>query len=91
MDCNTCSLRTWLRAADLHAHIPEATAKCLPHATGAPWYVSSMQIHEDLGFPCMPTTSEPIASLDSKIADVENPLLWHLSRYFRCPRSDPGT
>jgi hypothetical protein len=33
-------------------------SKCLRLATGAPWYVSNRQIHEDLGFRCLSTTSE---------------------------------
>jgi hypothetical protein len=34
-------------------------SKCLRLATGAPFYVSNRQIHEDLGFPSLPTTLEP--------------------------------
>jgi hypothetical protein len=34
-------------------------SKCLRLATGAPWYVRNRQIHEDIVFRCLPTTSEP--------------------------------
>ena len=57
-------------------------SKCLPLATGAPWYVSNRQIYEDL---CVPLFAyhirAPTASFDSKLADVENPLVRQLGRY----------
>ena len=49
-------------------------SKCLRLATGAPWYVSNRQIHEDL---CVPLFLDHImavtASFDSRSADVGNP------------------
>ena len=52
-------------------------SKCLRLATGAPWYVSNRQIHEDLGVPLFALT----ASFDSKLADVGNPFVLQLRRY----------
>jgi hypothetical protein len=49
-------------------------SKCLCLATGAPWYVSNRQIHEDLGVPLFADHIRALtASFDSKLADVENP------------------
>ena len=57
-------------------------SKCLLHATGAPWYVSNRQIHDDLDVTLF---TDHIGSLtesfDSKLADVGNPLLQQLDRY----------
>ena len=51
-------------------------------ATGAPWYVSNRQIHEDLGVPLFAYHIRALtASFDSKLADVENPLVRQLGRY----------
>jgi len=55
--------------------------KCLRLATGAPWYVSNRQIHEDLGVPTFVDIRALIASFDSKLADVENPFVRQLGRY----------
>jgi hypothetical protein len=59
-------------------------SKCLRIATGAPWYMSNVQIHEDLGVPFF---SEHIRALtesyDSKLAGVGNPLVQQLGRYLR--------
>ena len=56
--------------------------KCLHLATGAPWYISNRQIHEDLGVPLFADhIRAPTVSFDSKLADVENPLEWQLGRY----------
>ena len=64
--------------------------KCLLLATGAPWYVSNGQIHEDLGVPLFADHIRALtASFDSKLADVGNPLLRQLGRYLSCPRIDP--
>ena len=58
--------------------------KCLRLATGAPWYVSNRQIHEDLGVPLFADHIRALtASFDSKLADVENPLVRQLGRYLR--------
>ena len=49
--------------------------KCLRSATGAPWYVSNLQIHSDLGVPYLAEHIRSIAqSLDSTLPDEENPL-----------------
>jgi len=46
--------------------------KCLRLATGAPWYVSNRQIHEDLGVQLFADHIRALtASFDSKLADVE--------------------
>ena len=49
-------------------------SKCLHLATGAPWYVSSTQIDEDLGVPLFADHIRALtARFDSKLADVGNP------------------
>jgi hypothetical protein len=58
------------------------TTKCLCLATGAPWYVSNEQIHEDLDVPLFADNVRALtASFDSKLADVGNPPVWKLDRY----------
>jgi len=43
-------------------------------ATSAPWYVSSMQFHEDLGVPLLADYFRALTeSFDSKLTDVGNP------------------
>jgi hypothetical protein len=59
-------------------------SKCLRLATGAPWYVNSRQIHEDLGVPLFADHIRALtASFDSKLADAGNPLVRQLGRYLR--------
>jgi hypothetical protein len=59
-------------------------SKCLRLATGAPWYVSNRQIHEDVGVPLLADHIRAFtASSDSKLGDVGNPLLRQLGRYLR--------
>jgi len=42
----------WRSAASSHVRrLQVLQSKCLRLATGAPWYVSNRQIHEDLGVP----------------------------------------
>jgi len=65
----------WRSAARSHVRrLQVLQPKCLRLATGAPWYVSNRQIHEDL---CVPLFADHIrvltASFDSKLADVGNP------------------
>jgi hypothetical protein len=59
-------------------------SKCLRLATGSPWYISNRKIHKDL---CVPLFADHIRALtvsfDSKLADVENPLVRQLGRYLR--------
>jgi hypothetical protein len=65
-------------------------SKCLRLATGAPWYVSNRQIHEDLVVPLFADHVRALsASFDSKLAGVGNPLLRQLGRYLRRPRAGP--
>jgi hypothetical protein len=57
-------------------------SKCLRLATGAPWYVSNRQIHEDLGIPLFADHIRALTvRFDSKLADVGNPLVRQLGRY----------
>jgi hypothetical protein len=59
-------------------------SKCLLLATGAPWYVSNRQIHEDLGVALLADHIRALtATFNSKSADVGNPLVWQLGRYLR--------
>jgi hypothetical protein len=59
-------------------------SKCLHLATGAPWYVSNRQIHEELGVPLFADHIRALtASFDSELADVENTLVRKLGRYIR--------
>jgi hypothetical protein len=51
-------------------------SNCLRLATGALWYVSSRQIHEDLGVPHFTDDSRALtATFDSKLANGGNPLV----------------
>jgi len=59
-------------------------SKCLLLCTGAPWYVSKWQIHEGLGVPLFATHIRALtASFDSKLPDMENPLVQQLGRHLR--------
>ena len=61
-------------------------SKYLRLVTGAPWYVSNRQIHEDLGVPLFADHIRALtASFDSKLADVGKPLVRQLGRNLRCP------
>ena len=49
-------------------------SKCLPLATGAPWYVRNRQIHEDLGVLLFADHIRALTeNFDSNLADVGNP------------------
>jgi hypothetical protein len=49
-------------------------SKCLRTATGAPWYISNRQIHDDLGVPFFVKRIRALTvSLDSKFGDAGNP------------------
>ena len=62
-------------------------SKCLRLVTGAPWYLSNRQIHEDLGVPFLADHIRALtASFDSRLADVGNPLVRQLGRYLLWPR-----
>jgi hypothetical protein len=75
----------WRSAARSHVRrLQVLQSKCLRLATGGHWYVSNRQIHEDLGFPLFAYHVRALtASFDSKLADVENPLVRQLGRYLR--------
>ena len=81
----------WRSAARSHVRrLQVLQSMCLRLATGAPWYVSNRQTHEDLGVPLFADHIRALtASFDSKLADVENPLVRQLGRYLRWPRVDP--
>jgi hypothetical protein len=73
----------WRSAARSHVRkLQVIQSKCLRAATGAPWYISNRQIHEDLGVPFF---ADHIISLtesfDSKLAGAGNPLVRQLGRY----------
>jgi hypothetical protein len=67
----------WRSAARTHVRgLQVLQSKCLRLATGAPWYVSNRQIHEDLGVPPFAEHIRALtASFDSKLADAGNPLV----------------
>jgi hypothetical protein len=57
-------------------------SKCLRLVTGAPWYLSNRQIHEDLGVPLYADHVRALtASFDSRLPDVGNPLVQQLGRH----------
>jgi len=66
----------WRSVARTHVRkLQVLQLKCLRLTTCAPWYVSNRQIHEDLGVPLFADHITALtASLDSKLANVENPL-----------------
>jgi len=73
----------WRSAARSHVRrLQVLQSKCLRLATGAPWYVSNRQIHEDLGVPLFADHIRALTeSFDSKLADAGNPLVRQLGRY----------
>jgi hypothetical protein len=75
----------WRSATSTHVRrLQVLQTKCLRLATGVPWYVSNRQIHEDLGIPLFADHIRALtASIDSKLADVGNPLVRQLGRYLR--------
>jgi hypothetical protein len=81
----------WRSAARTHVQrLQMLQSKCLRLATGAPWYVSNRQIHEDLGEPLFADQIRAVtACFDSKLVDVGNLLVRQLGRYLRWPRVDP--
>ena len=58
-------------------------SKCLRLATVDSWYVSSRQIHEDLGVPFFADIRDLTPSFDSKLDDVRNALVRQICRYLR--------
>jgi hypothetical protein len=73
----------WRSAARSHVRrLQVLQSKCLRLGTGASWYVCNRQIHEDLGVPLFADHIRALtASFDSKLADVENPLVRLIGRY----------
>ena len=73
----------WRSAARSHVRkLQVLQSKCIRLATGAPWYVSNRQIHEDLGLSLFADHSIALTeSFDSRLADVGNPLVGKLGRY----------
>ena len=71
----------WRSAARNHVRrLQVLQSKYLRLATGALWYVSNRQIHEDLFADHIRALT---VSFDSTLADVGNPLLRQLGRYLR--------
>jgi peroxiredoxin len=72
----------WMSAARSHVRkLQVLQSKCLRLATGAPWYVSNREIHEDLDVPLFADHIRALAeSFDSKLADVGNPVVRQLGR-----------
>ena len=81
----------WRSAARSHVRrLQMLQSKGLRLSTGAPWYVSNRQIHEDLGVSLFADHIRALtASFDSRLTDVGNPLVRQLGRYLRWPRVDP--
>jgi hypothetical protein len=75
----------WRSAACSHLRkLQVIQSKCLHIATGAPWYMSNVQIHEDLGVPLFAEHIRALTdSYGSKLAGVGNPLVQQLGRYLR--------
>jgi hypothetical protein len=74
----------WRFVARTHVRRLVLQSKCLRLATGVLWYVNGRQIHEDLGVPHFADHSRAlIATFDSKLANVRNPLIRQLGRYRR--------
>ena len=74
----------WRSAARSHVRrLQVLQCKCIRLATGASWYLSNRRIHEDLGVPLFAQHIIDLTeSLDSKLADVGNPLIRQLGSYF---------
>ena len=64
----------WRSAARTHVRrLQVLQSKCLRLAMGATWYVSSRQIHEDLGVPLLADHIRALtAKSDAELADVGN-------------------
>ena len=65
----------WRSVARSHVRrLQVLQSKCLRLATGAPWYVSNRQIHEDLGVPLFADHIRALTeSFESRLADEGNP------------------
>ena len=80
-----CACPAWKSTARSHVWMLQVLqSRCLRLATGAPWYVSNRQIHEDLGVPLFADHTRALTdSFDSNLADVGNPLVRQLGTYLR--------
>src|SRR5215468_1562918 len=79
----------WRSAARTHVRrLQVLQSKCLRLVTGAPWYVSNRQIHEDLSVPLFADHVRALsANFDARLADAGNLLVLQLGRYLRRPRA----
>jgi len=81
----------WKSVARTHVRrLQVLQSKCLRLVTGALWYLSNRQIHGDLGVPFFADHVRALtASFDSRLADVEYPLVRQLVRYLLWLRVGP--
>jgi hypothetical protein len=71
MDC-ACHIWRWA-ARSYVKQLQALQSKCLRIATGAPWYISDRQVHEDLGVLFFEEHIRALTeSYDSNIAYLEN-------------------
>ena len=75
----------WRAAARSHVRkLQVLPSKWLRIATGAPWYISNGQIHEDLGVPFFAEHIRALnESYDLKLVGVGNSLVRQFGRYLR--------
>ena len=79
-----CASPAWRSAARTHGRRLQVLQSKCHLATGAPWYVSNRQIHEDLGVPLFADHIRALTeSFDSKLADMGKPLVRQLGKYLR--------
>jgi hypothetical protein len=73
----------WRSAARTHIRrLQVLHSKCLRLVTGAPWYLSNRQIHNDLGVPLIADHIRALTAIfDSRLTDMGNPLVQQLGRY----------
>jgi len=79
----------WRSAARTHVRrLHVLQSKCLRLATGALWYATNRQIHEDLGVPLF---ADHIRALTASFvsADIGNPLVRQRGTYLRRPMTEP--
>jgi hypothetical protein len=71
-----CAARSYVK------QLQALQSKCLRIATGAPWYISSRQINEDLGVLFFEEHARALTeSYDPKLAGVGNSLVLQIGRY----------
>ena len=73
----------WRHAAASHLkRLQHVQSKYLHIIAGAPWYVSNLQLHEDLEVPYIAEHIRNLAqSFDFKIPDLENLSVQQIGRY----------